>query len=66
MMRRQVAVMEKVNQGDSAFKIYLAVVVLLLSQGDFVGAERAYQEFLQYVSVPIAPPATQCQLSSCL
>jgi hypothetical protein len=49
MLRKQAAVMERIGQGQQAYKVYLSEVVLLLHVGDFIGAEKAFQDALQCV-----------------
>ena len=47
MLRRHNAAYERSNQIATSFRNRLAIVVVLLHQGDFVGAEQAYQQFLR-------------------
>jgi len=49
VLKKQATVHQKIQQVPQSFKCYLSVVIVLLKLGDYVAADRAYQEFLQCV-----------------
>lgn len=49
MLLKQADVQNKLSQMPQMYKVFLSIVVIYLKLGDYIAADKAYQDFLQCV-----------------